>query len=248
MHVIDADGAKLATRRLPEGLAGIGLHFAELLATHAQQPTEVVIGIETDGVCGCRPLAAAGYQVYAVNPLSVARYRDRYQVLAAKSDASDAKVLADLVRTDRHNHRRVAGDTPEVNAIKVLARAHQNLIWARNRKINALRAVRYGSTTRVHWRPSTLSPTATPWPWSSPHPGDAARTDRRPGPLSPQHGGRQRISTPGTGDPHRVARPAARRPSRDHRRVRHHHPRGVRDDRRTQPADRRPRSIPGRAF
>ncbi len=46
-----------------------------------------------------------------MNPLSVSRYRDRHSVSGAKSDPGDAKVLADLVRTDRHNHRPVAGDS-----------------------------------------------------------------------------------------------------------------------------------------
>jgi Transposase len=47
--------------------------------------------------------------------------------------------VADLVRTDRHNHRSVAGDSAEAEAIKVLARAHQSLIWTRTRHTNALR-------------------------------------------------------------------------------------------------------------
>ena len=75
-----------------------------------------------------------------INPLAVARYRDRHQVSGAKSDAGDAKLLADLVRTDRHNHRPMAGDSSEAEAIKVLARGHQNLIWARTRHTNALRS------------------------------------------------------------------------------------------------------------
>jgi len=99
----------------------------------------VVIGIETDRGLWVGALTAVGYQVYAVNPLAVARYRDRHHVSGAKSDASDAKLLADLVRTDRHNHRPIAGDSAEAEAIKVLARAHQSLIWARNRHTNALR-------------------------------------------------------------------------------------------------------------
>jgi len=85
-------------------------------------------------------LSAAGYQVYAVNPLAVARYRDRHQVSGAKSDTGDAKLLADLVRTDRHNHRPLSGDSAQAEAIKVLARGHQNLIWARTRHTNALRS------------------------------------------------------------------------------------------------------------
>ena len=66
--------------------------------------------------------------------------RDRHHVSGAKSDAGDAKLLADLVRTDRHNHRPIAGDSPDAEAIKVLARAHQNLIWTRTRHTNALRS------------------------------------------------------------------------------------------------------------
>lgn len=139
IHVMDADGARLASRRLPEGLAGIrGFH--ELAAAHVAEPSQVVIGIETDRGLWVQALSAAGYQLYAVNPLAVARYRDRHQVSGAKSDAGDAKLLADLVRTDRHNHRSMAGDSSEVEAIKVLARAHQNLIWARTRHTNALRS------------------------------------------------------------------------------------------------------------
>ena len=96
----------------------------------------MVIGIETDRGLWVEALTAAGYQVYAVNPLAVAHYRDRHHVSGAKSDASDAKLLADLVRTDRHNHRPIAGDSAEAEAIKVLARAHQNLIWTRTRHTN----------------------------------------------------------------------------------------------------------------
>jgi transposase len=107
---------------------------------HIEEPSQVVIGIETARGLWVQALGATGYQVFAVNPLAVARYRDRHQVSGAKSDAGDAKLLADLVRTDRHNHRPLAGDSPDVEAIKVLARAHQNLIWARTRHTNALRS------------------------------------------------------------------------------------------------------------
>jgi hypothetical protein len=85
-------------------------------------------------------LVAAGYLVYAINPYSVSRYRDRHGTSGAKSDPGDAKVLADLVRTDRHNHRPVAGDSDLGEAIKVLARAHQSMIWSRQRQTNTLRS------------------------------------------------------------------------------------------------------------
>jgi len=139
VYLMDDAGKRLASRRLPEGLAGIReLH--ELIAAHAEEPDQVVIGTETDRGLWVGALTAAGYQVYAINPLAVAHYRDRHHVSGAKSDAGDAKLLADLVRTDRHNHRPIAGDSLQVDAIKVLARAHQSLIWARTRHTNALRS------------------------------------------------------------------------------------------------------------
>jgi len=83
---------------------------------------------------------AAGSEEITVNPLSTSRYRDRHSVSGAKSDPGDAQVLADMVRTDRHNHRRMAGDSEEVEAIKFLARAHQSMVWTRGRQTNQLRS------------------------------------------------------------------------------------------------------------
>jgi transposase len=139
VYLMNDTGDRLASRRLPEGLAGIRV-FHELVAAHAEESGQVVVGIETDRGLWVDALTAAGYQVLAVNPLAAARYRDRHHVSGAKSDASDAKLLADLVRTDRHNHRPIAGDSGQAEAIKVLARAHQSLIWARTRHTNGLRS------------------------------------------------------------------------------------------------------------
>jgi transposase len=139
VEVLDEAGATLARRRLAEGLEGVRALHA-LLAEHAEEPAQVVVGIETDRGLWVGSLVAAGYQVYAINPKIASRYRERHVTSGAKSDRGDAKVLADLVRTDRHLHRPVAGDSTLAEAVKVLARAHQRLIWARHRQVNALRA------------------------------------------------------------------------------------------------------------
>ncbi|WP_141824838.1 IS110 family transposase [Humibacillus xanthopallidus] len=136
--VMNEAGKKLAARRLPEGVAGVSA-FHALLAEHAEDPREVMVGIETDHGLWVASLVAAGYRVYAVNPKAVSRYRDRHHVGGGKSDTGDAKVLADLVRTDAHNHRVVAGDSDQVQGIKVLARAQQSLVWLRTRETNRLR-------------------------------------------------------------------------------------------------------------
>ncbi len=118
----------------------------DLLAEHAETPEDVVVGIETARGLLPQFLVAAGYQMYVVNPLAASRYRERHAVSGAKSDAGDSKMLADLVRTDRHNHRRYLGDTDLAAAVKVLARSHKELIWSRQRHINQLR-----STLRVYY-------------------------------------------------------------------------------------------------
>ncbi len=86
-------------------------------------------------------LVAAGYTGYALNPLQVARYRERHGSSGAKSDPGDAHVLAEIVRLDRDHHRRLAGDSDVAEETKLLARTHQSLIWSRQRQTNQLRSM-----------------------------------------------------------------------------------------------------------
>jgi transposase len=60
-------------------------------------------------------------------------------VSGAKSDAADAHTLADMVRTDAAQLRPVAADSPQAEAIKVVARTHKTLIWERTRHTLRLR-------------------------------------------------------------------------------------------------------------
>lgn len=136
--LMDSDGHRVAAGSFPNGVEGVAA-FHELVAEYVSDPSQVVVGTETDRGLWVAALVAAGYQVFALNPKSMSRYRDRHRVSGAKSDASDAKVLADAVRTDRHNHRPVAGDSAQALGVKSLARAHQNLIWDRTRHTNRLR-------------------------------------------------------------------------------------------------------------
>jgi transposase len=137
--VMDGSGTKLGKRRVPEGIEGVR-SFHELVEPFIEDPSDVRVGIETDRGLFVGALVAAGYKVHAVNPFSASRYRDRHSSSGAKSDSGDAEVLADLVRTDAHNHREVAGDTDLAEAVKILARAHQSMIWTRGRQTNTLRS------------------------------------------------------------------------------------------------------------
>jgi len=132
----------LARARLPEGIAGVTRLHALIgqFAGPDAEPGEVAVGIETDRGLWVTALRAAGYTVYAINPRQVARYRERHGTSGAKSDKGDAHTLADMVRTDSHQLRPVAGDSAEAEALKVAARAHQTLIWERSRHLLRLRA------------------------------------------------------------------------------------------------------------
>ncbi len=141
MEVMDEAGKVLAKRRLPEGVAGIAqLH--ELIGRYLPEDAadaEVVVGIETDRGPWVTALIAAGYTVYPVNPLQASRYRERHGVSGAKSDGAGAHMLADMVRTDSHQLRPAAGDSPEAEGIKVVARMHKTMIWERTRAVQRLR-------------------------------------------------------------------------------------------------------------
>jgi transposase len=139
VFVEDDTGKRLGSGRLSEGVSGV-TRFHELVAGYVDDPADVIVATETDRGLFVGALIAAGYTVLAVNPMSTSRYRERHSTSGAKSDPGDAKVLADLARTDAHNHRPVAGDSELAEAVKVLARAHQSMIWSRQRQTNQLRS------------------------------------------------------------------------------------------------------------
>jgi transposase len=141
--VMDPEGRVRAKGRVSNDLAGIAkLHdlIGRGVDIDVDDDPEVVVGIETDRGLLVRALVAVGYRVLAVNPLGVDRYRDRVRVSGAKSDPGDAKVLADMVRTDAHQHRPVAADSDLAEAIKLVARSHQSAIWSRRRLANQVRS------------------------------------------------------------------------------------------------------------
>ena len=143
IEIEDEAGRVLARRRLPEGLTGITL-LHELVAEHldpAAEPDQVLIGIETERGPWVQALLAAGYVVFAINPLQVARYRERHSPSGAKSDAADAHLLAEIVRLDRAHHRQIAGDSEIAEHVKIATRAHQSMIWSRVRQVNTLRSM-----------------------------------------------------------------------------------------------------------
>jgi transposase len=141
--VVDEQGRLLARRRIDPGVAG----FSELTALLAQlaggpgQALTVPVAIETDKNLLVVALQAAGFTVYPINPMAVARYRDRHGQAGTKSDPGDARVLADILRTDAHRHRPLPAVSEQGAAVKALARQHQEAVWAMQQTANRLRSV-----------------------------------------------------------------------------------------------------------
>ena len=88
VEIVDSDGKRLGRARLPEGMTGMTRLHA-LIAEHLDEADldsdtgmlaagRVVVGIETDRGPWVAALLVAGYQVFAINPMSAARYRERH--------------------------------------------------------------------------------------------------------------------------------------------------------------------------
>lgn len=163
VEVQDEYGRAMRTARLPEGVDGM-TRFHELVAGFLPDdadPSQVLVCIETDRGPWVRALVAAGYRVHGVNPKQAARHRELMSLSGAKSDKADAHTLADMVRTRRHQLRQVAADSEVAEAVKVVARAHQTLIWERTRHTLRLRAALrdYFPAALDAYKPLTLTGT-----------------------------------------------------------------------------------------
>ena len=142
VEVQDEHGRAVKRVRLSEGMAGMARFHAlvaEFLPEDAE-PADVLVCIETDRGPWVRALVAAGYRVFGVNPRQAARHREIIGNSGAKSDKGDAHALADMVRTRRHQLLQVAGDSDVAEAVKVVTRAHQTLLWERTRHMLRLRS------------------------------------------------------------------------------------------------------------
>jgi transposase len=181
--LVDAGGQVLARLRITDDAAGLAA-LLELLAGHGDSPEDPVpAAIETPRGLLVACLRATGRPVYPVNPMSVARYRDRHSVAGRKSDKGDAAVLANVLRTDLHAHRPLPADSELAQAVAVLARAQQDAVWERGHAQNKLRSqlreyfpgflAAFGSARGGITRPEARTVLA-----AAPTPADAARLTR----------------------------------------------------------------------
>ena len=197
VEVMDEAGKVLARERLPEGAAGMAqLHgLAGGFLGEDADAAEVIVGIETGRGPWVAALAAAGYLVLAVNPLQAARFRDRHGVSGAKSDSGDAHALADMVRTGSHQLRPAAGDSPEAEGIKVLARTRKTMTRERTREVQRLRhQLREYFPAALEAFAGLDAPEALELLGKAPGPARAARLTRAQVPAALKRAGRRSVT------------------------------------------------------
>jgi transposase len=139
--LINGEGTLIAKRRISDDAAGFAALIMLLADAGDSAEDPIPVAIETSRGLLVACLRATGRKVYAINPLAVSRYRDRYSVARKKSDAGDALVLANILRTDLAAHRPLPADSELAQAIAVLARAHQDAVWERTCAHNKLRSL-----------------------------------------------------------------------------------------------------------
>lgn len=138
--LVDGEGKLVAKRRIDESPAGFAELTAMLAAAGDSAADPVPVAIETPRGLLVAALRATGRPVYPVNPLAVARYRERTSVSGKKSDHADAMTLANILRTDAHLHRKLPDDSALARSVSVLARAYQDAVWRRTKLVQELRA------------------------------------------------------------------------------------------------------------
>jgi transposase len=144
LALVDETGVVLAKRRMSDDLAGFN-ELLSLLAEHGDcAEGQIPVAIETGRGLFVACLIATGRDVVVINPMAAARYRERTAVTRTKSDAADALMLANVLRTDRHPHRPLPKDSELVRSVAVLARAGQDAVWQRQQAANQLRSLLRG--------------------------------------------------------------------------------------------------------
>lgn len=140
--VIDRAGGVLERFEITHDRDGL----ADLLHRLVRFGASVRIAIERPSGLIVDALVEAGHQVFPIHPNAVKASRPRYRSHGAKSDASDAYLLADLLRTDGHRWAALSPQSDSIRALRALVRARDDLVATRVALANQLR-----STLEAFW-------------------------------------------------------------------------------------------------
>ncbi|HEX7440371.1 MAG TPA: IS110 family transposase [Caldimonas sp.] len=134
--VVDAQGAVVERFEIDHDAAGL-----VELERHLRRFGSPPIAIERPSGLLVDTLVEAGFEVVPIHPNAVKASRPRYRSHGGKSDASDAYVLADLLRTDGHRFRALVPQGDEILALRALVRGRDDLVATRVQLANQLRTL-----------------------------------------------------------------------------------------------------------
>jgi transposase len=161
--IVDREGRVAERRQVDHTAPALHAFVEALLAWAHGDPATVGIAIEVPRGAVVELLVERGFEVYAINPKQLDRFRDRFTTAGAKDDQRDALVLGDSLRTDPHAFRRVRLDHPLVIQLREWSRVDEDLATELTRLTNQLRDLVYRITPGV----LTLCPGADePWLWT----------------------------------------------------------------------------------
>ncbi len=137
--VLGRTGQMIGECDVPHGGAGLTALSDWLIQRTGGRPQQIAVAIEVPRGPVVEALLERGFQVYAINPKQLDRFRDRFTVAGAKDDSRDAHVLGDSLRTDRQAFRRLAADDPVIIELREWSRMAEDLQQERNRLANRVR-------------------------------------------------------------------------------------------------------------
>lgn len=137
--VIDQHGSIVDRFEVDHDAAGLTELSKRLKRFAGDAPIPVAIERPTGLIVDA--LVDAGHSVFPIHPNAVKAMRPRYRSHGGKSDASDAYLLADALRTDGHRFRALAPPSDAIRALRALVRGRDDLVAARVELANQLRSL-----------------------------------------------------------------------------------------------------------
>ena len=134
--VIDEHGTVGVQFEIKHDAAGLAelcrrLAHAGATAVAIERPSGLIVDALLEG----------GFTVVPIHPNVVKATRPRYRSHGGKSDASDAYLLADLLRTDGHRFKPLAPQSDDIRALRALVRGRDDLVATRVQLANQLRSL-----------------------------------------------------------------------------------------------------------
>lgn len=114
-------------------------HLEEKINALGRAPDECGVAIETNRGMLVNYLLGVGYHVHPIPPAAVIAYRNRQRRTGAKSDADDARLLADILCQDRDLYPPLANDSPLARELQATSRGRAQLVKHRTQTINQLK-------------------------------------------------------------------------------------------------------------